>query len=294
MYNKQLDSFIRVAETGSFSAAAKQLYISRAALIQQINLLEQHTGIRLFERHYKGVTLTVAGEYFLNAARNMVYMSAHTIERCKEIQGSRDLRIGMLPNITPHFLPEICRAFSAKHPDIQIQFMEFPADQYIRSFQERRFDIMAEITLGFVNDTADAERLKIAEDRHCLGIPKDHPYAKKKYVTERDLAGESIVMFPHGTSRADNLLRGHLLKHAPDINIIDTISYDRSLPLKCELSSRFLVYYARYPENFQPLVPVPLKLKTDIPVDIGFGYHKNPPDVVRMFLDVAECEMKSA
>ena len=287
MYNKHLDSFIRVAETGSFSAAANKLFISRAALIQQINLLEQHTGIRLFERHHKGVTLTPAGEQFLIAARSMVYVSANTIARCREIQGRRALRIGMLPNITPHFLPGICRAFSEQHPDIQIQFEEFPLEEYRRSFQERRFDVTMELTPGFLDETPDAERLKIAEDRHCLGIPRKHPYAKKKYVTERDLAGASIIMFPHGTSNADNRLRGHLLKHAQDINIIDNVRYDRSLPIKCEMSSSFLVHYARYPESFLPLVPVPLKLKTDIPIDIGFGYHKNPPEVVQLFLDVA-------
>ena len=288
MYNKHLDSFIKVAETGSFSAAAEQMFISRAALIQQINLLEEHTGIQLFVRHSKGVNLTLAGEHFLTAAKSMIYVSNRTIQRCQEMQGSRSVRIGMLPNIVPHFLPQICRDFSALHPDIQIQFVEFPLERYFRSFQERKFDITMEYTLGFIYDTPGTAGLLLAHDVHCLGIPPAHPYAKKDCITEKDLAGQSIVMFPQGTSRADNALREHLVKHVKNVNIIDTVSYDRSLPLKCELSGWFLVYYARYPENFVPLVPVPLKLSVDIPIDIGLGYHENPPSSVRLFLDVAK------
>ncbi|MBR0164332.1 MAG: LysR family transcriptional regulator [Lachnospiraceae bacterium] len=288
MYNKHLESFIKVAETGSFSAAAEQMFISRAALIQQINLLEEHTGIQLFVRHSKGVNLTLAGEHFLTAAKSMIYVSNRTIQRCQEMQGSRSVRIGMLPNIAPHFLPNICREFSSLYPDIQVQFVEFPLERYFRSFQERKFDITMEFTLGFIYDTPGSAGLLLAHDVHCLGIPPEHPFAKKEYITEKDLAGSSIVMFPQGTSRADNALREHLIRHVKNVNIIDTVSYDRSLPLKCELSGWFLVYYARYPENFLPLVPVPLRLSVDIPIDIGLGYHADPPSSVRLFLDVAK------
>lgn len=50
MYDKHLDSFIVIAESGSFSSAADKLFISRTALIQQINLLEKELGFQLFNR----------------------------------------------------------------------------------------------------------------------------------------------------------------------------------------------------------------------------------------------------
>ena len=288
MYDKHLDSFIRVAEAGSIAAASEQLFISRTALNQQINLLEERLGIRLFERHTKGVTLTPAGERFLGAARSIIFSANHALQHCREMQGASSVRIGMLPNIAPHFLPNICRDFAARYPDIQIRFLEFPLERYFRSFQENRFDITMEFTLGFIYDSTHSRSLKLAQDRHCLGVPPGHPYATKAAITEADLAGQSVVMFPQGTSRADNSLREHLISHVPDIDIIDTVSYDRSLPLKCELSSWFLVYYARYPDNFLPLVPVPLALSIDIPIDIGLGYHADCAEPVRRFIEVAE------
>ncbi|MBR6975575.1 MAG: LysR family transcriptional regulator [Ottowia sp.] len=288
MYDKHLDSFIKVAEAGSIAAAAEQLFISRTALNQQINLLEERLGIQLFQRHSRGVALTPAGEQFLTAARAIIFASGRALQHCREMQGASSVRIGMLPNITPYFLPDICRDFAVLHPDIQIRFLEFPLERYFRSFQERLFDITMEFTLGFIYDSSNSKALKLVKDRHCLGVPPNHPYAKKAAITEADLAGQSVVMFPQGTSLADNLLREHLINHVPGIDIIDTVSYDRSLPLKCELSSWFLVYYARYPENFRPLVPVPLAFSVDIPIDIGLGYHADCPEAVRQFIKVAE------
>lgn len=82
MYNKQLDSFIKIAEAGSFSSAADQLFISRSALIQQINLLEKELSFQLFDRHNKGVTLTPAGRYFYQEVQRLIADSKRTMQQC--------------------------------------------------------------------------------------------------------------------------------------------------------------------------------------------------------------------
>ena len=61
MYNPQLDTFLCVAESGSFNKAAEKLYISPPAVIKQINLLEESLGVKLFDRSHRGLTLTKAG-----------------------------------------------------------------------------------------------------------------------------------------------------------------------------------------------------------------------------------------
>lgn len=62
MYNHQLDTFIRVADLGSFGKAAEAMYILSPAIIQQINLLEERCGFKLFVRSNHGVKLTPAGK----------------------------------------------------------------------------------------------------------------------------------------------------------------------------------------------------------------------------------------
>ena len=61
MYNPQLETFIRVADAGSFNKAAEQAYITPTAVLKQINLLEADLGVQLFERTHRGLSLTKAG-----------------------------------------------------------------------------------------------------------------------------------------------------------------------------------------------------------------------------------------
>lgn len=62
MYNPQLDTFICVAESGSFSKAAERMFITSTAVIKQINSLESSLELQLFERTHRGLSLTEAGK----------------------------------------------------------------------------------------------------------------------------------------------------------------------------------------------------------------------------------------
>ena len=61
MYNPQLETFIRVADAGSFNKAAEESFITPTAVIKQINLLEDSLGVKLFDRTHRGLHLTKAG-----------------------------------------------------------------------------------------------------------------------------------------------------------------------------------------------------------------------------------------
>lgn len=65
MYNTEIDTFLLVAECSSFSQAAKKLYISTAAVSQQIKLLEDQLDVHLFTRSKRGASLTTAGTEFV-------------------------------------------------------------------------------------------------------------------------------------------------------------------------------------------------------------------------------------
>lgn len=72
MNTQQLESFIKVAQCGSFSQAANVLYITPSAIIQQINNLERSLQVSLFHRTKKGVTLTPAGEFLLHESQELI------------------------------------------------------------------------------------------------------------------------------------------------------------------------------------------------------------------------------
>jgi DNA-binding transcriptional LysR family regulator len=64
-----LESFVRSAETGGFSAAARRLSLTPAAVSRNVAMLERNLGIRLFQRSTRKLTLTEAGERFLHSIR---------------------------------------------------------------------------------------------------------------------------------------------------------------------------------------------------------------------------------
>lgn len=71
MYNPQLDTFLKVADAGSFNKAAEEMYITPTAVIKQINLLEGALNVKLFERTHRGLTLTLAGKSLYQDANTL-------------------------------------------------------------------------------------------------------------------------------------------------------------------------------------------------------------------------------
>ena len=81
MYNPQLETFLRVADAGSFNKAAEESYITPTAVIKQINLLEESLGVKLFDRSHRGLQLTKAGRSMYQDAKYIIQYSATVI--CK-------------------------------------------------------------------------------------------------------------------------------------------------------------------------------------------------------------------
>lgn len=96
MYNHQLDTFIVVADSGSFNKAAETLFISPPAVIKQINLLEDSLGVRLFTRTHRGLQLTKAGQSVYEDARYIIAYCRESVERAKKADDTQPsvLRIG--------------------------------------------------------------------------------------------------------------------------------------------------------------------------------------------------------
>ena len=83
MYNPQLETFIRVADAGSFNKAAEELFISPPAVIKQINLLEAQLGLTLFVRTHRGLKLTEAGKSLYQDAKYVIGYCRESVERAR-------------------------------------------------------------------------------------------------------------------------------------------------------------------------------------------------------------------
>ena len=83
MYNPQIETFIKVADAGSFNKAAEELYITPTAVIKQINLLESSLDLVLFERTHRGLILTNAGKSLYQDAKYIIGYCKDSVVRAK-------------------------------------------------------------------------------------------------------------------------------------------------------------------------------------------------------------------
>ena len=88
MYNHQLDTFIQVADAGSFSKAGEAMFISSTAVMKQINLLESTLGVQLFHRTPRGLTLTDGGKSYYQDAKYMIQYAKEAQVRAKNAMQS--------------------------------------------------------------------------------------------------------------------------------------------------------------------------------------------------------------
>lgn len=106
MYNPQLETFIRVADAGSFNKTAEQAYITPTAVLKQINLLEADLGVQLFERTHRGLSLTKAGSSLYKDTKYIIQYCKDSVVRAKNaMQENTDIiRIGTSPMTPAQFL----------------------------------------------------------------------------------------------------------------------------------------------------------------------------------------------
>ena len=122
MNERRLRAFLLVAECGSFSKAAALSYISTPAMVRQINMLEESTGLQLFERTPQGVYLTKAGEKFYQSAKQILLIYEDALDQCKAEQGRTVLTIAYDVNLDSKDFRRACFQYSLRHPEVTIHF----------------------------------------------------------------------------------------------------------------------------------------------------------------------------
>ena len=128
MDKHNLNAFITVAETKSFSSAAEILHVTQSTISKRIALLESTMGQKLFDRIARQVSVTPAGAELLPRAKHMVQEYQNAIQAINDLSGSTSgiLRLAISHHLGLHRLPPILRTYAQDHPDValDIEFMD--------------------------------------------------------------------------------------------------------------------------------------------------------------------------
>ncbi len=221
---EQYRIFCVAAEAGSFSEAAKRLYITQSAVSQHIRSLEEALGVILFVRGRKGATLTAQGELLFGYAKRSLeeLENAESLFQKMRSLTEGSLRIGAGDTLTRYFLLEYLERFHNRYPGIQIEIVNRVTGETLSKLSSGKVD------MAFVNLPVEESRYYDIDIRE-VGLLHDvfiagnkFSHLKGKALSMTDLASLPLVMLePKSNTRqnTDRFFAEHGVTLRPEIEL---------------------------------------------------------------------------
>ena len=193
---RHLRYFVAIAEERSFTRAAERLWIAQPGLSQQMRALERELGVELLERHARGVTLTQAGELFLERARVALAATDVAAATGRELQAGviGSLRLGVASGPGWPLTSELLQGFSRERSGVELSVVQGHGGMLWRDLRDGRLDAVL-APAGSATSGMKALDLGSAEWMALIGT--GHPLAGIGPVAAADLEGERIAVTGH-------------------------------------------------------------------------------------------------
>lgn len=293
MFNHNLTAFVCVADCGSFNKAAEKLFLSAPSVMKQINTLEKHLGLKLFDRTNQGIQLTPAGQIIYRHAKYLFTYSENAIEEARQASITKEtiFSIGSsLLNPCKTFM-DLWYQVNDAFPGYKLQIVPFE-DNHEGILDEisslgKKFDFL----IGVCDSALWMNRCsfyQLGTYQHCIAMSRDHRLASKEFLTLDDLHGETLMMVKKGDSRTVDAIRAEVEAH-PQIQIEDTSQfYDIEVFNRCEQTHNLMVTIECWKDVHPALITIPVQWNHPIPY--GILYALEPSESVKHFVDVIKNE----
>ncbi|MBV4067554.1 LysR family transcriptional regulator [[Clostridium] innocuum] len=292
MYNPQLETFIKVADAGSFNKAAEQSFITPTAVIKQINLLEAGLGIALFDRTHRGLTLTKAGKSLYRDSKYIIQYCRDSVVRAKNAmqQDEQIIRIGTSPMTPAQVLLALWPKIHEHYPNMKFQLVPFEntpenAKEILANLGQN-IDIVAGIFDETLLDLRKCKGFELMRNPICCAVSINHPLAEKDKLKVTDLYGENLMLIHRGWSHYVDKLRDDLWMNHPQIKIIDFEFYNVSVFNQCENSNDILMAIDSW-QSVHPLLKI-IPVEWDYSIPYGLLHSPEPTKTVQDFLSIIQ------
>ncbi|SCH30313.1 HTH-type transcriptional activator CmpR [uncultured Clostridium sp.] len=199
MNEKHMQYVLTVLKEGSFTSAAKKLYVSQPSLSQIIKTAESNLGAPIFNRSTDPITLTPAGQLYVEAARQVTTISTNLVKQVEELSNEEfgKIRLGISVQRGMELLPELYPRFKKRFPHVEIELHEQGSATMEKSVLEGEVGIALLTTFpkhaDLYYDLIQEEELVLIVNRDCAlakqirpGTPIDILEAKDEtFVSSR-------------------------------------------------------------------------------------------------------------
>jgi len=196
MNTKQLEYFVSLAETLSFTKTAQKFYISQTAVTNQIKALENNLSTKLFDRTNHYVQLTPAGNVFLSQAKTILQKIEEATEKVHlaTVGFVGLLRIGFVKGYEKTSFSKLIFHLHHQYPNISTSFF--------RGSEKELYDKLSNSELDIVFNTCNEKEIPASLDAHLIKryslkvvVHPTHPLATRKSASLGDLTGETIFKY---------------------------------------------------------------------------------------------------
>jgi len=193
----QLEYIVAVDTYRHFATAAEKCFITQPTLSMQIKKLEEDLGVIIFDRSKHPIIPTDIGERIIEQSRTILKETKEVNNIVQEYQNliEGNLKIGIIPTLSPYLLPLFIGNFSRKYPKVSIQIEELYTTKIVDALKKDILDVGILVTPLKEEHIYEVplfyEGLKIYAHRH-------HPILQKKLVTVKDLLTPEIWLLSDG------------------------------------------------------------------------------------------------
>ena len=217
---KQLEAFVAVVDYGSFSEAARKLYLTQPTISAHVRSLEEELHTKLILRTTKKTTITTRGYQLYDSAVRMLEIRNNLLKNFTGVQKHMiDLAASTIPS--SYLLPEILAAFGKTHPDIYFHSIQADSAESINRVLDGTVD------LALVGQNTRDETcvfLPFCQDELVIATPITNHYLslQNKTVTFEDFIKDPIIIreIGSGTMKVMDLFLEQIGVTPSDLNVI--------------------------------------------------------------------------
>lgn len=195
---RQIQYFLSIVDTGSFSAAADEHYISQSSLSKVIIALEKELEVPLFDRSKRKVFLTQAGEAFLGHARKLdAAYKAMIVELDGYKSDTDSFSIAAIPVLTQYGIATSIAQFRDLYPHIRFSLEEIDGLNILPALAEHRFDLAFTRHNNLIHD--QYESLEICKDKLLVVVSRKNRHANRSSISLKELSSDNFIVFDRVT-----------------------------------------------------------------------------------------------
>lgn len=219
MIFRNYEYFLTIADSGSLTKAAEQLYVSQPSLSQYLKRLERSLGVELFDHKASPLKLTYTGERYYNYVKKVKQLDENVQKEFRDIQEQSGglLRLGVAFWRGACLLPDIFPTFHKAYPGIHLELLEGRASQLESALMNDKIDI-AVLNLPHTLHYDKLSYEILCQERILLAAPTQHPYIQSLLQDCRLLGGRPVAPL-------DVLNHMPLILTKPGQNLTHAITY---------------------------------------------------------------------